>query len=304
MDELIFFAGALVIGFPLAVIYLLVSQWKLKQRFLALEKTVSQLHSGADKPDEAVVSTSVERPEVPKNNATDVLTDDKDAADEKGGTSKAADVIAARRAEARVAAKQNADNREANPAAPTEPTLFDGLLTRLFKWLSENWFYAVSAVSLALAGLFLVQYGMENGLLPPAARVASALGFGAALIGAGEYIRRRFGEAEDSATAYLPSVFAGAGIVSLFGAVLSAQMLYDLIGANTALIGMILVAGVAMVLDWFYGPLLAAIGVIGAFGAPMVLGGSDSDPTPLFGYYALITAVGLGVDTLRRWAWV
>ena len=215
MDELIFFAGALVIGFPLAVIYLLVSQWKLKQRFLALEKTVSQLHSGADKPDEAVVSTSVERPEVPKNNATDVLTDDKDAADEKGGTSKAADVIAARRAEARVAAKQNADNREANPAAPTEPTLFDGLLTRLFKWLSENWFYAVSAVSLALAGLFLVQYGMENGLLPPAARVASALGFGATLIGAGEYIRRRFGEAEDSATAYLPSVFAGAGIVSL-----------------------------------------------------------------------------------------
>ena len=29
MDELMFFAGALVIGFPLAVIYFLVSQWKL-----------------------------------------------------------------------------------------------------------------------------------------------------------------------------------------------------------------------------------------------------------------------------------
>ena len=145
---------------------------------------------------------------------------------------------------------------------------------------------------------------MENVLLPPAARAASALVFGVALIVAGEFIRRRFGAAEDSATAYLPSVFAGAGLVSLFGAVLSAQMLYDLIGTDTAMIGMILVAAVAMVLGWFYGPLLAAIGVIGAFAAPMVLGGGDSDPTPLFGYYALITAVGLGVDTLRRWAWV
>jgi len=84
-------------------------------------------------------------------------------------------------------------------------------LGRLFAWLGDNWFYAISAIS--LAGLFLAQYGMENVLLPPAARAASALVFGVALIVAGEFIRRRFGAAEDSATAYLPSVFAGAGLV-------------------------------------------------------------------------------------------
>jgi uncharacterized membrane protein len=50
--------------------------------------------------------------------------------------------------------------------------------------------------------------------------------------------------------------------------------------------------------------LLAAIGVIGAFCAPLVLGGSNSDPTPLFAYFALVAFVGLGVDTMRRWAWV
>ena len=50
--------------------------------------------------------------------------------------------------------------------------------------------------------------------------------------------------------------------------------------------------------------MLAAIGVIGAFCAPLVLGGSDSDPTPLFAYFALVAFVGLGVDTMRRWAWV
>lgn len=186
------------------------------------------------------------------------------------------------------------------PATPMGPTV----LERFFEWLYYNWFYAVSAVSLALAGLFFVQYGMENGFLPPVARVLAALGFGAALIAAGEYIRRRFGEAKDSATEYLPSVFAGAGIVSLFGGVLSAEMLYGLISPNMALVGMVFVALVALVLGWFYGALLAAVGIIGAFGAPMILGGSDTDPTPLFGYYAIVAAVGLGMDTLRRWAWV
>jgi len=211
-------------------------------------------------------------------------------------TASAATVLASRQAEAKATVAGNPKE----PVTPSGPSLFE----RLFGWLSENWFYAVSAVSLALAGLFLVQYGMENGMLPPAARVASALAFGLGLIGAGEYIRRRFGEAEDSTTAYLPSVFAGAGLVSLFGAVLSAQMLYGLIGGTTGMIGMIAVAGIAMVLGWFYGPLLAAIGVIGAFCAPLVLGGSDSDPTPLFAYFALVAFVGLGVDTMRRWAWV
>jgi uncharacterized membrane protein len=51
----------------------------------------------------------------------------------------------------------------------------------------------VSAFSLALAGMFLVQYGIEAGLLPPVVRVMLALLFGAALIVAGEAIRRRTG---------------------------------------------------------------------------------------------------------------
>lgn len=289
-------AGAVLIGLPLAVIYLLVSNTTLKRSVADLEISVGKLQDNAKSVTEIA---PVVRPEVSKPLATNASEDD-EAEKAAPKAASAADVIAARRADARAIAEQSVAPVISTQETSTGPSLF----IRLVEWLSDNWFYAVSAVSLALAGLFLVQYGMENGLLPPAARVASALGFGAALVGVGEYIRRRFGDAADSTTAYLPSVFAGAGIVSLFGGVLSAQMLYGLIGANTALIGLVVVAGVAVVLGWFYGPLLAAIGVIGAFGAPMVFGDSGSDPTPLFGYYALITAVGLGVDTLRRWAWV
>lgn len=282
-------AGAFVIGLPVAVIYLLVGQSALRTQIAALERKLYQLTADTKQASQSQVAVSeltVKNGKPPKA-AAKVKT---------SATASAATVMASRQAEAKAAVAGNPKE----PVTPSVPNLFD----RLFAWLSENWFYAVSAVSLALAGLFLVQYGMENGMLPPAARVASALAFGLGLIGVGEYIRRRFGEAEDSATAYLPSVFAGAGLVSLFGAVLSAQMLYGLIGGTTGMIGMIVVAGIAMVLGWFYGPLLAAIGVIGAFCAPMVLGGSDSDPTPLFAYFAVVAFVGLGVDTMRRWAWI
>ena len=149
---------------------------------------------------------------------------------------------------------------------------------------------------------------MENGLLPPRARVAAALAFGAGLIGVGEYIRRRFGDGAQSATAYLPSVFSGAGIVTLFGAILSARMLYDLIGGGGAMGGMVIVAVVAVVLGWMHGPLLVAVGVIGAYAAPVVLESSNTDASPLLTFspslqssvWALIrSAAGAGFRRLR-----
>ena len=188
----------------------------------------------------------------------------------------------------------------APPPPPPPPTMFE----RLGPWLVQNWFYVVSAMSLALAGIFLVQYGVENGLLPPTARVLAALAFGLGLIGAGEVIRRRFGDGEDTTTAYLPSVFSGAGVVTLFGAILSARLLYNLIGPEFALIAMVGAAFLAMVLGWFYGPLLAAVGLLGAFAAPYIVGGESDTPGWLFGYFAVLAGMGLGIDTIKRWTWV
>lgn len=178
----------------------------------------------------------------------------------------------------------------------------------LFNWLKLNWVYAVSAVSLALAGVFFVQYGMEKGLLPPGLRVLVAMLFGAVLIAAGEWIRRRpaAADGDDAAqsTAYLPSVFSGAGLVSIFAAVLSARQMYDLIGPQTAFFGHLLTAMLAVVLGWFYGPLLAAVGLLGAAVAPFIVSGGSSPVAWLYGYFALIAATGLAVDAVRRWAWV
>ncbi|RUS59031.1 DUF2339 domain-containing protein [Pseudorhodobacter sp. E13] len=198
---------------------------------------------------------------------------------------------------------------EPEPETPAAFVFKADLVDKLSAWLRENWVLAIAAASLALAGVFMVQYGIENGLITPFWRVMGALAFGAALIGGGEYIRRKGGdEVEDGdavgATRHLPSTLSGAGIIVLYVAVFSARALYDLIGPLTTLIGLAGVSVVSLVLGWFSGPVLAAVGILGATLAPFVVGSSSNNSWMVHYYLALIALTALGVDTIKRWAWI
>lgn len=189
-------------------------------------------------------------------------------------------------------------------AAPAAPVVRSGpsRATLAYDWLRQNWVYAVSAASLALAGVFLVQYGVEAGLLPPAARVIAGALFGGALIAGGEAIRRRLGA--DGAAAFLPEVFSGAGVVSLFASVVAARLMYGLVGAELAFAMLLAVAAGAVLLGWRNGPMLVAVGLVGAALAPFLAGGQGAAVPWLYGHYALVAALGLAVDAFRRWGWV
>lgn len=274
---MLFLFGLIVLAIPVSIIILLIGHSRLRKRVEQLERQLAG--QAPDTPEEVKAPAE---PEVPAPKSGPWLKSTRPKEETSQETTQTEDV--------------------ADP--PAAIVMREDRFAALGIWLRENWFYAVSALSLALAGIFLVQYGVENGLLPPAARVIAALGFGVVLIGAGEFLRRRFGDDEDAATAYLPSVFSGAGLVTLFGAILAARQLYDLIDAETALIGMIVVAVIGLVLGWFHGPLLAAVGLLGAFAAPFLVGGSSDDPSWLYGYFFVIAVLGLGIDTVRRWAWI
>ncbi|MEO8243427.1 MAG: DUF2339 domain-containing protein [bacterium] len=286
MDGLLVILALVVLAIPVAVIVLLIGQSRLKSRVRQLEDRVAVLTLAPQAepalPQPAVVA-EVEAPGAP-----------------------IAEVPLTAEPEPTPAFAAYTET----PVTP-ETTLQDGPIvlradraTALAGWLQRNWIYVVSAMSLALAGVFLVQYSVQNGLLPPWARVAAAYVLGAALVAAGEWIRRRDGDGEGSDTAYLPSVFAGAGVVILFAAAIAARQLYGLIGPELTFVLLLLTAAIAVGLGWFYGPLLVAIGLIGATAAPFLVG-SDADPMPLlYAYYALIAATGLAVDAIRRWAWV
>jgi len=291
MDGIVVLVALVVLAIPTALVALMIGQSRLRRRLEEAERVIAELTARTTDADA--------RPPAPQT----LIPPATDTATERQTEASAATPDMQRLA---AAAKATPPPLRAPvpQLAPPPPSPVAQALDDLGPRLQQNWFYAVSAASLALAGIFLVQYGMENGLLPPRARVAAALAFGAGLIGVGEYIRRRFGDGAQAATAYLPSVFSGAGVVTLFGAILSARMLYDLIGGGASMVGMVAVALIAVVLGWMHGPLLVAVGVIGAYGAPLVLGSSTTDASPLFGYFAVVAALGLGVDTLRRWGWI
>lgn len=176
-----------------------------------------------------------------------------------------------------------------------------GLAQKAVVWLQHYWVYAISALSLALAGIFAGQYAADQGYLDPSVRVALAAMLGLALIAGGEVIRRRIGDGVDVSTAYLPSIFSGAGIVTLYGSVLSAQYLYDMIGPMVALVLLALIAVASVILGWFYGVALTAMGLLGATLAPFLVGGEPGAPGLLNAYFGAVTLAGLAVNALRKW---
>ena len=290
MDGLLVILALVVLAIPVAVIALLIGQARLRARVAELEFRLSTL-TVAPAPQQfqfPPIQPDVAEPDLPPEQHP-IATETALPPDDTLAETPAPDL----------------------PPPPITPPAQDGPIvmradraTALASWLQRNWIYVVSAVSLALAGVFLVQYSVQNGLLPPWARVMAAFALGAALVAAGEWVRRRDGDGEGSDTAYLPSVFAGAGIVTLFAATIAARQLYDLIGPELAFGLHLLTAAIAVGLGWYYGPLLVAIGLIGATAAPFLVG-SNAGPTPLlYAYYALIAATGLAVDAIRRWAWV
>ncbi len=306
MESLLILLALAVLALPIGVILLWIGQSRLRSRADTLERQVSALQAQlAQMPPVFAQPPVPAAPPAPQTAAPVVEPTVAPAPQPAAETPPPMPTAAPSPWERAMGAPASS----APPIATTPPA--DGLIVlradrfaALARWLQKNWVYAVSALSLALAGVFFVQYGIEKGLLPPTARVALAILFGAALIVGGEFIRRRWGDEGDTATAYLPSVFSGAGLVSIFAGIVAGRLMYGLYGAEVTFTGLVVTAALAVWLGWRHGPLLVAIGLLGAAAAPFLVASGQGPTHWLYGYYAIITAAGLGVDAIRRWAWV
>lgn len=316
-DTLILMVVLVALAIPIAILYLLVAVWGLKGRVSDLEKALAEAGAGAGLAERRPPVTATPAPQrAPESPAVPASRPEESPAEPPAERPVVKDPWSGRAAPAaagpvipvpvQAAATAGATmRRRAEPdLSQDRPLVFraDRIAT-LGRWLVQNWVYVLSAVSLGLAGIFLVQYGVQKGLLPPPLRVLAALALGGGLVAAGEWLRRRHGDA-DGATAYLPSTFSAAGITVAFAAILAARQMYGLIGPLPTFAGLLVVAGGALYLGWRHTPVLAAMGLTGAAAAPFLTGGSAESIDWLYGYAALIAAVGLGIDAFRRWAWI
>jgi uncharacterized membrane protein len=185
------------------------------------------------------------------------------------------------------------------PAAPPDavgrPGLEETLGTRGAVW--------VGGIALALGGLFLVRYSIEQNLLSPVTRVALGGLFALLLAGAGEWLRRRDQRIAlpGIPSANVPSVLTAAGSCTAFAVVYAAYALYDLIAPGLAFAMLGAVAVLAMVAATLHGPALAALGLVGAMGSPLLVSSEDPQPIALVLYLAFVVLAAYGVARLRLW---
>ncbi|MEO9824058.1 MAG: DUF2339 domain-containing protein [Paracoccaceae bacterium] len=301
MDGLLFIFGLLAVAWVLATPILVILHTKLKSRVGRLNDRIALLES---KLQDAVVSEPKQgAPILTAKAQTAQVTQDIVTPDTPEPETTLEPEIEIAASSMPVVAK--ASSEDAVPDAPPKAFVFRQETMDAFStWLKENWVLAAGAASLSLAGVFLVQYGAERGYLTPFWRVMAAIVFGSILLAGGEIIRRRFGGDTSGATQFLPSALSGAGLITLFAAVLSARMLYDLITPGQAFVGLAAVSAIGVVFGWFYGPVLTVVGILGATSAPYLIGGSSDSVWVLQYYFALIALAALAIDTLKRWAWV
>jgi len=185
---------------------------------------------------------------------------------------------------------------------PVPPSLEERFGTRWVVW--------VGGLALALGGIFLVRYSIEQGLLGPAVRVALGAILAALLVGLGEWLRRREQREQRRSgiagipTAHIPSILTAAGTTVAYATVFAAYALYDLIGPAAAFILLGLVALATLGAALLHGPALAALGLVGAEVAPLLVRSATPNYWALYVYLAVATAAAFALARLRLWRWL
>jgi uncharacterized membrane protein len=167
-------------------------------------------------------------------------------------------------------------------------------------WMAENGLAWLGGGGLALGGLLLVVYAAQRGTFTPPFRIAAAAILGLLMVAASEWIRRQT-QAPGGRHALAAAAAAGAGSVTLYGAVWAAHVLYHLIPLPLAAGLAVAISGGLLALALLHGEALALLALMGAFLAPAVLREGAWPPLALQAYLALLGLTGPAVAALRRW---
>ncbi|TMJ17283.1 MAG: DUF2339 domain-containing protein [Alphaproteobacteria bacterium] len=189
---------------------------------------------------------------------------------------------------------------EAEPESEPEPARDEGLGGLFERWVAGRLLIWIGGAALFVAGILLIRYSIEVGLVTPAARMIGAAVFGLLLVALSEYARAsRFADEPRIA-----QVLAGAGLAILYATPYAAYVLYQLIGTGTASAAMVAVTVAALVMSLRHGAPTAIMGLIGGFLTPALVGDSNEGALPLLAYLALLDIALFAIAWRRGWTWL
>ncbi len=183
---------------------------------------------------------------------------------------------------------------------PTPPT------QSMEEKVGTKWSVWTGGIALALGGVFLVRYSIEQGLVTPAIRIAMATVLAIVLAAVGEFARRRENLSAVAGVrgAHIPGVLTAAGIVTALATTFVAYAFYDFLGPFTAFIVLGAVSLAALAGSSLHGPMLAALGLVGSYATPALVASDQPNAAALFVYLLFVTAATFVTARLRKWLWL
>jgi uncharacterized membrane protein len=167
--------------------------------------------------------------------------------------------------------------------------------------LASRWLVWLGGIAIALGGLLLVKYAHDNGLVPPLVRVIIGLAAGAALAGAGEWLRLKRG---DNVQDYVPAALSAAGLIIAFGVSYAAYALYNIFAPAVVFPLLAAISLCALWLATRQGQLIAALGLVGATFTPALVESNDPSTSGFFAYLLVILVASLWLLRRLNWWWL
>jgi uncharacterized membrane protein len=189
----------------------------------------------------------------------------------------------------------------APPSSPSPPQQI-GLEERF----GTRWVVWIGGIALALGGIYLVRYTIQEGLISPGVRIFLGGLLAAALVGVGEWTRRHenLSGLPGLPSAHIPSILTAAGTTVAYATVYAAYALYGFLPPPVAFFLLGIVALLTLAAALLHGPALAGLGVIGAYLAPALVASAKPDYWALYIYIAVVTAAAFALARGRMWRWL
>lgn len=172
--------------------------------------------------------------------------------------------------------------------------------TNWYALLQQYWMVILGGICLVFAGIFLVKYTIEHGFLGPRARFILTILFGLSLTVSGEWLRRT-----GRLAAGVHAAFVASGVLVIYSALLVGLHVFSLFSTETAFICMALVSVLSMMLALKHGPLMAGMGLLGAYLVPILVSTGSQNIEAALLYSLLVTAGSLWLQryVYRPWLW-
>jgi uncharacterized membrane protein len=169
-----------------------------------------------------------------------------------------------------------------------------------------RWTVWIGGVALALGGIFLVKYSIDAGLIGPRLRLFFGALLAAALIAAGEWMRRQEQIAGIAGlpAANVPSILTAAGTTVAYATVYAAYALYGFLDPASAFVLLGIVALATLAAALLHGPALAALGLVGAYVTPLLVSTNEPNYWALYIYLAVVTSAAFALARMRMWLWL